>query len=247
MDSPFMKAFVFLLIACAVSFTAPGVQARGGHSGGTVHVRGYTRKDGTQVRSYDRAPPKHSKAIGSGALNFEPRGDSVELPSISAEDGVHSQPEKSRPPVREIDFEALDRRVLESQRKYAQNGYPTAQFDLGIRFLDGRGVEQNRDLAIHWLQESSKNGGTAATQKLRDLGVLKPDWSIDNNFNLNRIDTTNGVKIAIVNGVAFRVNDVAEVPEGAGKVRLKCLSIAETSAELGLMGAPWIYTLRSSK
>lgn len=66
---------VLLLFLCSL-----GAFAKGGHSshssgssshtrsssGKTVHVRGYTRKDGTHVKAYNRRPPgtansKHKK------------------------------------------------------------------------------------------------------------------------------------------------------------------------------------------
>lgn len=47
---------VLLALLCALAF-APEALARGGRSGGDVHVRGYTRKDGTYVAPHMRSAP----------------------------------------------------------------------------------------------------------------------------------------------------------------------------------------------
>ena len=43
-------------------------------------------------------------------------------------------------------------KTIEFQKKRAEGGAPTAQYDLGIRYLNGDGVEQNAELAQKWLQ-----------------------------------------------------------------------------------------------
>lgn len=62
-----MKRFLSSLLL-SLCLLAPGAFAAGSHSssshsssGKTVHVRSYTKKDGTHVKAYKRRPPKESK------------------------------------------------------------------------------------------------------------------------------------------------------------------------------------------
>jgi hypothetical protein len=57
---------------------------------------------------------------------------------------------------------------LQSQ---ATNGDAGAQFSLGIHYLNGKGCETNRELAVYWLKESAAQGNIEASNK---LSTLKP-------------------------------------------------------------------------
>lgn len=74
---------------------------------------------------------------------------------------------------------ALQARVLEFQRQRAAAGAPTAQYDLGMRYLKGDGVEQNTELARHWLELSAKGGNKQAARVLEDLRPPKEDRRAD--------------------------------------------------------------------
>lgn len=74
-----MRVRQWMLLAAVLFLATPTADAwatRSGHgssSGGTVHVHGYYRKDGTYVHPYDRAAP----GSGSGAMDtpsYSPRG-----------------------------------------------------------------------------------------------------------------------------------------------------------------------------
>jgi len=53
----FRRSIPFLLILAWVMPSIALAKGKGGSSGGTVHVREYTRKDGTVVHAHDRAAP----------------------------------------------------------------------------------------------------------------------------------------------------------------------------------------------
>jgi hypothetical protein len=73
-----------VLLACLALLVPAGVNAGGGHGGGggsgshssgsgshssgSVHVGGYTQKDGTYVAPYTRNPPGHGEQSSSGGL-----------------------------------------------------------------------------------------------------------------------------------------------------------------------------------
>jgi len=48
----------------------------------------------------------------------------------------------------------------------AKAGAPEAQYEVGIMYLKGQGVEQDRDKAVQWLKKSSEGGYQLATSKL---------------------------------------------------------------------------------
>lgn len=63
-NHPTMKAFRLLLAAVMmVSLSLLAVAAKTkGSSGGAVHVKGYTRKDGTYVAPHTRSAPNHTRS-----------------------------------------------------------------------------------------------------------------------------------------------------------------------------------------
>jgi TPR repeat protein len=61
----------------------------------------------------------------------------------------------------------LEQKALANTHVQASNGYPSFQFDLGVRYATGRGVDLNMDLARHWLNAAMTNGSTEATNAFR--------------------------------------------------------------------------------
>lgn len=61
------------------------------------------------------------------------------------------------------------RKTIEFQKQRAAAGAPTAQYDLGMRYLTGDGMEKNSDLAKKWLTAASTNGSSQAVKKLEEL------------------------------------------------------------------------------
>lgn len=74
--------------------------------------------------------------------------------------------------------EATTKRVIEFQKKRALAGSAAAQYSLGVRYLEGDGVEQNLAEACKWLRAAAKQDYTWAKRKLVDLekehGQLPP-------------------------------------------------------------------------
>lgn len=65
--------------------------------------------------------------------------------------------------------DALVKRTVEFQKKRAEAGSETAQYDLGIRYLNGDGVEQDLKLAKKWLKASAEKGHKFAAKKLAEI------------------------------------------------------------------------------
>lgn len=61
------------------------------------------------------------------------------------------------------------RKTVEFQKKRADEGSESAQYELGVRYLKGDGVEKDEATARKWLTLSSKNGYGPATRKLEEI------------------------------------------------------------------------------
>jgi TPR repeat protein len=60
-------------------------------------------------------------------------------------------------------------KTIEFQMKRAEAGASTAQYDLGMRYLNGDGLEKNPELAQKWLNSAATNGNAQAIKKLKEL------------------------------------------------------------------------------
>ena len=65
------------------------------------------------------------------------------------------------------------RKTIEFQKKRAAEGSPSAQYELGLRYLDGDGVEKDEPAGTQLLQESAKQDYTLAKKKLEELREKK--------------------------------------------------------------------------
>lgn len=77
-------------------------------------------------------------------------------------------PNQRRGKAAEPKPEVVDR-ILDFQRKGAMAGRPTAQYDLGMRYLRGDGVEQDNGQALHWLNLAAESGNSRARNELASL------------------------------------------------------------------------------
>jgi len=64
---------------------------------------------------------------------------------------------------------ATKQKVVEFQRKRAAEGSASAQYDLGLRHLNGDGVEKDEAAARSWLQKAAAGGNSQAVKKLKEL------------------------------------------------------------------------------
>jgi hypothetical protein len=69
---------------------------------------------------------------------------------------------------------AEDKKKLAWQKERAEKGSDSSQYALGMRYLNGDGVEKNTETGMKWLKESARNGNDAAKKKLQELEASKP-------------------------------------------------------------------------
>jgi hypothetical protein len=78
--------------------------------------------------------------------------------------------ERQRPAKQKAAAET-DQRLLKFQQQKAAEGNGYGQYELGLRYLNGRGVETNHALAIHWFRAACTNGYSGASNQLFKLSV----------------------------------------------------------------------------
>jgi len=183
------------------------------NSSAAVHVRGYTKKDGTYVQPHERSAPNHTKADNwstKGNVNpytgkpgtKNPYPGSPSGASTPASDGSSAAastrfPESSNPAVAsdrsekhsaassspnqtkaappssgtqslEMHYDKSDP-ILEFQKQNAAKGAPDSQYAIGMRYLNGNGVEKDESKAKEWLGKAASQGNVKAADKLREL------------------------------------------------------------------------------
>jgi hypothetical protein len=74
---------------------------------------------------------------------------------------------KAAPPKQSA--EETERKVLEFQKQQAEKGSGYAQYEMGLRYLEGRGVEQDAAKGREWLEKAALNGNSDAQRKLKAL------------------------------------------------------------------------------
>jgi TPR repeat protein len=62
-----------------------------------------------------------------------------------------------------------EERIINFQRQNAVSGNPSAQYDLGMRYLKGDGVEQDDKQAMEWLKLAAGSGNSRAEKHLEAL------------------------------------------------------------------------------
>jgi len=97
---------VSLLLGVCLSSSLAYSRGGGGHSGGTVHVNGYTRSNGTYVHGYDRSSPGSSSGSYSTPSSYNGKSDTSSTSSENsktytwedAKGGMHATNEKKDVP-----------------------------------------------------------------------------------------------------------------------------------------------------
>ena len=60
--------------------------------------------------------------------------------------------------------------VLNVYKRRADEGSDDAQYQLGVRYLTGKGTAKNEKLGREWLGKAAKQGHSQASKKLAELG-----------------------------------------------------------------------------
>ncbi|MEW6303793.1 MAG: SEL1-like repeat protein [Verrucomicrobiota bacterium] len=132
-------------------------------------------KDGFEIRS---AGPDKAWETDDDLKHFRTLKG---LPAMDAEMASAPKAKASAPPPAMVRTPAAPtqtaeetlRKVIASQRARAEAGYATSQYDLGMRYLTGDGVELNLAEGRKWIEKAAGNGHSLAIQKLNQLNAGK--------------------------------------------------------------------------
>lgn len=97
-------------------------------------------------------------------------------PVVAPPPALPAAPATNQARVRPEQLEA-QKRAAEAVRKRAEAGSASAQYDLAIRYLTGKGVATNLVEARKWLEAAARQGDYWAKKKLAELeaqGLLPP-------------------------------------------------------------------------
>lgn len=116
---------------------------------------------------YGSARPRAAQAAAPAAPAAAPRATVAPGAPASAP-GATAVPAAAPAPVRKADPER-EQRIINFQRQNAASGNPSAQYDLGMRYLRGNGVDKDESQAMEWLKLAAQNGDGRAKKELATL------------------------------------------------------------------------------
>lgn len=114
-------------------------------------------------------PPRQTPATPAPARPGQPIQPSQVSPTPSTTPAI----ERVTPPLtpEQAEFQKQERlkRDVEFQQKRAEGGSAMAQYDLGMRYLTGDGVEKDAETGRKWIEASAKQRHSKALRKLEEL------------------------------------------------------------------------------
>ncbi len=171
-DSRFtlLQTFVFLGVAASLCLPIQGMAQSDGESAPSEAV-----VSNANVTNAPTLLPESSETVVSDATQTNPVTNvAVTVPSLSQ---PHEPFLYARPVIRRSDItsEGNDRekRLMEWIMDRAEEGSISAQYELGIRYLSGKGVVKNEDLGRGWLQKAAKLGDMDAYEKFKNTDFEK--------------------------------------------------------------------------
>jgi len=114
-------------------------------------------------------PPPNNNPPAGGAPAARPAAPPAAVPTAT-NSAVPAPPPPADP---EKARQETLRKTIEFQKKRAAEGSPSAQYELGLRYLNGDGVEKDEAVGLKFLENSAKQDYTLAKKKLEELKEKK--------------------------------------------------------------------------
>ena len=111
-------------------------------------------------------PPANNPAPAGGAPASKPAPAPRAAAPVTNNTAVPAPPRPAD--AEKAKLETL-RKTIEFQKKRAAEGSASAQYELGLRYLSGDGVEQDEAAGRKWLEDSAKQDYTPAKKKLEEM------------------------------------------------------------------------------
>lgn len=137
---------------------------------GQYSARTLTRRIAPQVRPAPQAPRRAPATPAPAATppaqqrSFAPGVPLQPVPSTPA-DPAQIAAEKKK----------TESDLIKYYRQRAEAGSDNAQYELGLRYFLGNGVEKDEKLGRQWIAKSAKQGNIKAVKKLEEIGAPEPD------------------------------------------------------------------------
>ncbi len=125
-------------------------------------------RDARFKSSYGTTAPRAPQAAAAPVA--APMAPPTALPvAAPAQPGAKTAAPVAAPaPARKSDPER-EQRIINFQRQNAVSGNPSSQYDLGMRYVKGDGVEKDDKQAMEWLKLAAQNGNSRAQKELTAL------------------------------------------------------------------------------
>ncbi len=134
-------------------------------------ARRYTQRIAPLVRP---APPTYQQQQQQQTQAQQPQPPATPQPPPAAYPQYQYIPTTAARPVDPAKAAAEKAKNEEKQFDYfkrrAEEGSDHAQYEVGLRYLTGKGTARDEKLAKEWLAKAAKNGNTQAAKKLTELG-----------------------------------------------------------------------------
>ena len=116
-------------------------------------------------------PPPNNASPTTGTPASRPAPTPAAVPSPSPNNAAVPAP----PPPADAEKAKQEtlRKTIEFQKKRAAEGSPSAQYELGLRYLKGDGVDKDEAAGMKLLEESAKQDYTLAKKKIEELKEKK--------------------------------------------------------------------------
>jgi TPR repeat protein len=151
-----MKAFICLTLALMV--------------GSPAFAQAYSARRLTQ-RIAPQAPPRSAAPAPQPQAAAAPQYYAPQYSGVAPQAAPRAPLSPAEAAKAEAQKQKNDEKQFEYFKKRAEEGSDHAQYEVGVRYLAGRGVPADEKLGKEWLAKAAKNGNTPAARKLAELGV----------------------------------------------------------------------------
>lgn len=161
-----MKSRRWLSSAAFVLLVSASVSA---HGQASRYVQRINRANNPNVR-VNTPPPSNPRGRANTLppTATPPPAPTPALPQFGNQIAARAAVE--RPPS--LSKDEVEKKRLEWQIEHAEKGSPSAQYDLGMRYLKGDGVGQDEETGRGWLEKAARQGNSLAYEKLKDTDYL---------------------------------------------------------------------------
>ena len=129
----------------------------------------------TSVKRITKQLPPGSVATQPPPIPATPAKPVSPPATTSARTGLVAVPVAPVKTKTDAEKDEILKKTMESERRRAEGGSDSAQYDVGMRYFRGDGVEKNLEEAKKWLEMSAKQGNETAAKRLEDVKrLLKP-------------------------------------------------------------------------